>query len=249
MRVQRVMLFYWVGTALAAVALFGCAALNPPPGAPVERPSTGVGSDQNGWWRAQYRLNWPQNSDPDWYLDLYIASQIVAPVLDRYRSEIVLWRFHRRAVRDQAGHQFSFIFYSTAVTAGRIYADLQSNPNVQQLKSEGKLLDASYADPARNTQPRIEDGSDSSWSPSIQKSWPYFIMGVSQTWLQLISEIADQASAKSPGASRDPEFYRQVQTAITDLWQTEGRHAFLHHLNALFGYEPVIVYEKRYLQF
>jgi hypothetical protein len=249
MSVRRVTFFQWMGTGLAALAIFGCAALNPPPRADGGRPPTAVRSDQNGWWRVQYLLNWPQDSDPDWYLDLYIASQIVAPVLNRYRSEVVLWRFHRRAVRDAAGHQFSFLFYSTADTAGRIYADLKSNPNVQQLKSSGKLFEADYDDLARNTKSRIEDASDSSWSPSIQKSWPYFIMGASQMWLQLILQIADQASAESPSAVRDPEFYRQVQAAITNLWQTEGRHAFLHHLNALFGYEPVIVYEKRYLQF
>ena len=73
-------------------------------------------------------------------------------------------------------------------------------------------------------------------------------MGVSRMWLQLISELADQSPGVS-GVSGNPDSYRQVQAGITDLWQTEGRHAFLHHLNALFGYEPLIIYEKRYLQF
>ncbi len=35
------------------------------------------------------------------------------------------------------------------------------------------------------------------------------------------------------------DFYRQVNDAVTDTWHREGHHAFLHHLNALFGYEPI----------
>ena len=237
---QRVMSFQWIGIVLAALAICGCAALRPPPRDDVKTPPISVRSDQNGWWRVRYRINWPQDSDPQLFVDLYIAHQIIAPVLARHRMDIVIWRFHRRAARDDAGHRFSLLFYATADTAAKIYGDLQSDSNTQRLKSSGQLLEDEYDDLARNTKPRIEDTSDSSWSPSIQKSWPYFIMGVSRMWLQLISEIADQASTQSPVASRDPEFYRQIQAAITNLWQTEGRHAFLHHLNALFGYEPVI---------
>lgn len=36
---------------------------------------------------------------------------------------------------------------------------------------------------------------------------------------------------------------------LTALWQNEGRHAFLHHLNALFGYEPILIIEKRPMRF
>ncbi len=240
----------WLGPTLSAtLVLFGCAALGPQPRADVEAPSILAASDQNGWWQARYRINWPPDSDPYWYVDLYIAHQIVAPVLTRYRSEIVLWRFHRRAVRDDSGHQFSFLFYTTAQTAGKIYTDLRSDRRVQLLKSGGKLLQDDYDDIVRRSKPQIEDTSDPGWTAPVRKSWPYFIMGVSRMWLQLISEIADQTPAVPPPASRETEFYQQVQVSMTNLWQTEARHAFLHHLNALFAYEPIIVYEKRYLQF
>ena len=44
-------------------------------------------------------------------------------------------------------------------------------------------------------------------------------------------------------------FYNQINESIIELWQEEGRHALLHHLNAIFGYEPLAVYEKRFLKF
>ena len=43
--------------------------------------------------------------------------------------------------------------------------------------------------------------------------------------------------------------YQEVNATLSQMWREEGRHAYLHHLNALFGYEPLIYYEKRMLTF
>ena len=70
-------------------------------------------------------------------------------------------------------------------------------------------------------------------------------------WLNLIAEtVADMPAADAPLSFDEyEEFYKEVNAAITSLWENNGRHAFLHHLNALFGYEPVTFYEKRMLKF
>jgi len=34
-------------------------------------------------------------------------------------------------------------------------------------------------------------------------------------------------------------FYREISQEVEATWRNEGGHAFLHHLNALFGYGPV----------
>jgi hypothetical protein len=76
-------------------------------------------------------------------------------------------------------------------------------------------------------------------------------MGVSQMWLNLIAQVADDdMKSDSPSSIKEIEaFYKQVEETMTDLWQNQGRHAFMHHLNALFGYKPLIYWEKRYLTF
>jgi hypothetical protein len=76
-------------------------------------------------------------------------------------------------------------------------------------------------------------------------------MGVSQMWLHLISEIAEHnASRQAPSSLIEyQDFYRQVNESVQASWQEEGRHAFLHHLNAIFGYEPVIGREKQLMKF
>ena len=119
------------------------------------------------------------------------------------------------------------------------------------LKSTGLIDEVVYDDPTKLTRPDIEDTSDKNWPVSIQKAWPYYIMGVSQMWLNLITQVADDNLKSEPHSSvKEIEtFYSQVNETVTDLWQKQGRHAFMHHLNALFGYEPLIYYEKRYLTF
>jgi len=205
----------------------------------------------NGWWSARFRLSWPPNTDPIWYMDLYLAHQVILPVLQAHQNDIHLWRFHRRAARDGAGRQFSFIFYASPRTARNIFQTLPSDPMVGNMKFAGVIDDIVCDDPAKLTRPNIEDTSDKNWPVSIQKTWPYYIMGVSQMWLNLIAQVADDKMKNdSPSSIKEIEtFYKQVNETMTDLWQKQGRHAFMHHLNALFGYEPLIYFEKRYLTF
>jgi hypothetical protein len=208
-------------------------------------------ASSDGWWYARFRMQWPQEEEPSWHADLLIAHKIVAPVLLQYKDRIRLWRFHRRAVRDDAGHRFSFIFYASAETAYQVFDLLRSNALLTEMAYVGRIIEAVYDNPGRIANPRIKDTSDPSWPSSVQKSWPYFIMGASQRWLNLIAEtVADMPTADTAlSLDEYEEFYKEVNATITSLWANDGRHAFLHHLNALFGYKPVIFYEKRMLKF
>ena len=244
-------LFYGLIFSLATVILISSCALQSPKVAEsdVIQPERAIAN--HGWWYARFRTNWPEKTEPPWYLDVLLAHKIVSPVLSQYRDTIGLWRFHRRAARDAGGHQFSFIFYSTPDTAQNVYDSIRSDPFLKRLKQAGIIVRFSADNTGKVVRPNIEDTSDKSWSVPIQKSWPYYIMGASQMWLQLISEIVDKkASGKAPASLMEfQDFYRQVNETIESSWQEEGRHAFLHHLNAIFGYEPVIVYEKRLMKF
>lgn len=210
-----------------------------------------LSSEEYGWWYARFRMNWPQDTEARWYMDLFVAHQIILPVLNKFENDIYLWRFHRRAARDKAGHQFSFIFYASPSTAYNIYQNLSNDTLLTEIKFAGLIIEDIYDDPSFVSKPNIEDTSDKNWSSPIQEAWPYYIMGVSQMWLNLIRDIADDhANGSMPATIAEiEEFYQAVNTSLTELWEKEGRHAFLHHLNALFGYEPLVVYEKRLLKF
>lgn len=217
----------------------------------TDRPKPARDTSKNGWWYARFHMDWPENTEPNYYLDAMLAHKIVSPLLNQYRKNIELWRIHRRSARDKAGHQFSFIFYATPTTAREIFLSIEADPFFNRLKQAKIIARTAFDDPAGMIRSNIEDTSDPSWSSHIQKSWPYFIMGVSQTWLNLIAEVVDKYSTGNKTATLEEiqAFYQQVDEAITAMWQEEGRHAFLHHLNAIFGYKPVIVYEKRLMTF
>ena len=204
-----------------------------------------------GWWYARFRLRWPEEEPVNWHWDLLIAHKIIAPTLDQFKGDIRLWRFHRRAARDPAGHQFSFIFYASAQTAYQIFDALRANELLAEMKLTGVLIADFYDQPDKIGKPGIGDTSDPNWPPAIQKSWPYYIMGASQMWLNLINETVADMPPRSAALSLDEneQLYKKVDEIITSLWETNGQHAFLHHLNALFGYKPIIFYEKRMLTF
>lgn len=233
------------------VVMIGCSSLGPFQTREIRPLQPEFLPSGNGWWYARFRMNWPPNADPVWYMDLYLAHQVILPLLQEHQKDIHLWRFHRRAGRDGAGRQFSFIFYASPRTARNIFQTLQSDPTVGNMKFAGVIDNIVYDDPAKLTRPNIEDTSDKNWPVSIQKAWPYYIMGVSQMWLNLVAQVADdKMKSGSPSSIKEIEtFYKQVNKTMTDLWQKQGRHAFMHHLNALFGYKPLIYWEKRYMTF
>jgi hypothetical protein len=167
-----------------------------------------------------------------------IAHRIIAPALNA--QDLVAWRFHRRAGRDEAGHQFRFLFYSCRSTAQAIFHMIQTNSLLQEMKEVGLILDASFDDPP---QPRFEGAGDETWPPVIQQAWPYYIHGVSRMWLQLIQEIAGERTHTS--LDETLRWYRNANDQITALWRERGQHSFLHHLSAIFGYEPINVHVRQ----
>jgi hypothetical protein len=236
---------------LVLLAVVGCASVGPsvPPGPTAVK--DGAGSSRNGWWYARFAVNWPPDKEPSWYVDSLLAHRVVSPVLDQFGNEIVLWRFHRRAGRDQAGHQFSFIFYATQDTARGVFATIEADGTLKAMRNGGMIIRVSCDDLGTITRPNLEDTSDRAWSLPIQKSWPFYIMGVSEMWLNLIREVATRTSSGKPPANlaETLAFYEEVNAAIDKMWQEEGQHAFLHHLNAIFGYEPLVVRHQFLLGF
>jgi hypothetical protein len=206
---------------------------------------------KKGWWYARFRMKWPENSDPSWHIDLLIAHRIAAPVLRRFNKEITLWRFHRRAVRDAEGHQFSLTFFSSPETAGQIFDALRGATLLKRMKKAGLIVQDLYENTGKITAPNIEDTSDRNWAAPLRKSWPFFIMGVCSMWLSLIDEIGKSIpnERKSTSLKRMLGSYREVDEAITALWREEGSHSLLHHLNALFGYQPILVREVQMKRF
>lgn len=192
-------------------------------------------AEHSAWWTVGFELPWQRQKEPDWYLDTLIAGEILAPILTRSAPKIRYWRFHRRAANDAAGHTFGFIFYSQTQVAKQIFADIKATALLQQLKQQGLIIKVVADDLSKNSKTHIEDTSDHAWPLPIRKTWPIFIQGVSQMWLDLIKELGSDGRIETSMTSK----YQRIQAEITTLWQKHGQHAWLHHLNALYGYSPL----------
>ncbi|AFL72214.1 hypothetical protein [Thiocystis violascens] len=229
--------------------LAGCAtttspaleARKPAPGTEVAPPPEG---GQIYWWYSRFRLAWPDGEPAPWHPDLLLADLVIRPILETERDRIPLWRFHRRAARDAAGRQFSFIYRATPAMARRIQARIDADPQVACLLRKGTLLQVSHDDPAQPQRPGIGDTSDPAWPPEMQRAWPHFILGASQLWLELIRELGQ--SGKLPRGT--DAHYAALNEQLETLWRDQGGHALLHHLSAVFGYRELLVTSRGLLK-
>lgn len=192
------------------------------------------------WWQLRFKLAWPEDESPDFSRHLLIAEQILLPVIAEHEQQLPLWRFHRRAGRDGAGHQFSFIFMSDEATAMQIDKEVNENPLTGWLLDRAMIEKTRFNSRSPDELGKLEQTSDASWPLEIQRSWPYFIMGVSQTWLMMVQELSQQNALE--GEIDYPtllEHYKKVDAKLNIQWRDYGQHAYLHHLNAVYGYQPI----------
>ncbi len=205
------------------------------------------GTNDQYWYRFGFNIAWPEDTEINWTMDLLIAHAIVAPVLQKHSDDISYWRFHRRAARDQTGHSFTFMAYCSQGVSALMLDDFAQSTLLKKIVEEGFVTKLLVDNPTDNGLINIEDTSDRNWSESMQRNWPSFIMGVSALWLGLI----DDAVTDSAGSGDDVQLmlkrYESANEKITEIWTSEGQHALLHHLNALFGYKPL--YIRKFISF
>ncbi len=227
-----------VGLSVVVLATAGCS------GSSASRDALAVDGQGAGWWTAAFHPVWQPQEAPHWHIDALLADQLLAPLLEEFQADIRLWRFHRRAAPDAAGHRFSFMFYASPRTARVLRERLQKSSLLGSLLETGTLTRWTLRTARSSARPEVGDTSDRHWSASMQAEWPHFIMGVSRTWLGLIqAEVAGRANPSDYSVAELLILYGEADLAVRGIWQQEGGHALLHHLNAVFGYEPVAIGE------
>ncbi|WP_094708994.1 hypothetical protein [Hahella sp. CCB-MM4] len=253
---------------LLSISIMSGCAINSPREAPANLMGrTNIeNSDQlpaRQWYQACFRMPLNENGEPDFTIDYILADKVVAPTLQRHVARISLWRFHRRSARDVTGHQFSFLYYTDEDTHSEMAGELQNNPFLRKLMEKEQVIRFIPQCRGGKNRQQISSTSDPHWDPMLQKSWPYFIMGVSASWLSLIhqADIAIEGGENNIEAGDSDSRttiinneksdlyarYEQIEAKVTEIWQEEGQHAYLHHLNALFGYEPLKI--QKWLSF
>ncbi len=202
------------------------------------------------WWRVRFKLAWPDGTQPEFSRHLLIAEQLYMPAIATHEEKLLLWRFHRRAGRDDAGNQFSLIYFTDEETAAALHEQVSGHPLTEWLLDRGMIEQVRFNLQTEEEMGRLEQSSDPNWPMEIQRSWPYFIMGASQSWLVLIRELSGQLPLEDT-VTYDGllDHYREVDVKLTAQWREYGQHAYLHHLSAVFGYEPIRIRESELKRF
>lgn len=230
----------WVWIALCAA---GCARqpLQPDSGLMPPGYATVTAHTGHAWYRACFWMPFDEADAPRWAMDLLLADRVAGPAIARHADAIPLWRFHRRAARDVTGHRFSLLFYADAATAEQLFVELEADPLLPTLVTAGYLLGMKRQCAADPFGSGPEASSDHDWDVRLQRTWPYFIMGVSAHWLALIGEVGAEVPLASTAPDALLERYARIGDEIDAIWRAQGQHAYLHHLSALFGYQPLSV--------
>jgi hypothetical protein len=239
-----------ISVALVLGVLQGCSQFAPSSGA-ASWGQVPVGQEEAGrhWYAACFRMPWNGDGRPEWAVDALIARELVLPLLEQHGENIALWRFHRRAGMDSAGHQLTFLMYTHKPVADAVRSQIEENALVASLQRAGYLKGVVSTCRGREPSPAVAAHSDPGWHPQIQKTWPYYIMGVSASWLALVdgvsAEIGDTSEPKS--VTELLEHYQAVHKEVTEIWRGQGQHAYIHHLSAVFAYEPLFI--QRFIGF
>ena len=227
-------------TILSVYLLQACAQL-PPKSAQVSElgrvPTNLKATEEQRWHQICFRMPMNEEGEPNFSTDLFLAHQVVQPELEQHASEIALWRFHRRAANDQTGHQFGFFYFTYDSVAKQITQAIQESDRLEALRGLGREVGIVVDCWSKAGMESIEGLSDKNWNNATQKAWPYFAMGMSASWLSLI----DQLSGEQEHSDNLIAHYEVVESAVIEIWQLQGQHAYIHHLNAIFGYEPVFI--------
>jgi len=210
-----------------------------PPSPTAPQPGLASTDHPPAWRICYFRTTWPEGEAPNWAVDLIVAHRILGPVVAEYGKQLQSWRFHRRAARDEAGHHLRFLFYSDSDLAARIINRIQQDTTRAQLLDKHILQSVNCLDPNDMSMASIGATSDPAWPETIQNQWPAYIMGISQMWLGLIDDAIKQVGLPATDPDALLEQYKKADEIVTTLWHVEGEHAFLHHLNGIFGYQPI----------
>jgi hypothetical protein len=131
----------------------GCAetqSLRRPPLPAMQVPA----SEGYGWRFVRFRMDRPAEQTR-WERDLLIAHRVVGPLIRANDGDIDMWRFHRRSAADQAGHQFSFLFYTSAAVADRVHQAAMEDPLVARMLSAGVIRKVFTDAVDQNDQPHM----------------------------------------------------------------------------------------------
>lgn len=191
------------------------------------------------WNRLSFKIKWDRSSPARFFIDLILLDLLIKPAIDKFRSEIFSWTFHRSAApNDPDGHMLKFNVYTDVEIAQKILDFIKLHENYNLVKNYFEENELKIMDIGSNIE-AIAGGVGA--SKEILKSWHYFMMGACDMYINLIEETKNKlAKTIDKNDQKQLEsYYQDIQNDIASQWHEGGQHAFFHFLSEIFGYPPI----------
>jgi len=195
------------------------------------------------WYGFSLRMIWPKNQEPKTWIDIFITDTIIRDVISEKQSVIELWRIHRRWARDMKGHELTLDCFTEEKNANSIKKLIRESRPLKFLQENNLLAEElETATGGERIRDIADDRSTRNWPEELKDSWPYYISGCSEMFLCLIDSLKGGAKTDIDGkdVSEIESYYTEINNRLMNIWQGHGSHAFFHHINAIFGYQPLI---------
>ena len=89
----------------------------------------------SNWYHSMFRIERPDPADPRWWIDLFIFDNVVRDCIALNALKLITWRIHRRNGGGEAGHQFSFLYYTSRDVFKEIASSIEEHRVVEILQS------------------------------------------------------------------------------------------------------------------
>ncbi len=195
------------------------------------------------WHCINLKLKCKDVSNPEFFVALAILDLLFAPAVKKFRKDFECWRFHWSSTQND-GHRLKFFFKTSSKKAGEITKFINDLGFCAFAKSEYIETEEIKSEifGQCESSSKIETISDENWPGEIQKSWPHYIMGVSDMAIALVEEAKKkQEELNQSDKVKLEEYYKKVEVDVALMWKKYGNHAFFHHLALMLGNKEIAV--------
>ena len=198
------------------------------------------------WYSFNFNISWDAQERPKTWVDIFIIDTIVREVILQKKSEILLWRIHRRWARDVHGHELTFDCFTNEEAASEVEKTIRDSHAFEVLHERGGLVNGLKVIPGETDTRGLTYKEN--WPESLKKAWPYYINGCCEMFLHLIDALRGGNNVPAD-ISEAEQYYTRVNNELVQIWQHYGSDSFFHHVSGIFGYEPLYAQPRTLLVF
>ena len=195
------------------------------------------------WHKVVFHISWEHDNAPMTYIDTLIGAEIIAPILEKYQSQIDIFFLERKCERKNFGHIFTFYFFSKRKNAKKIFEEVFDDLIIKKLERKKIITKIRYRGTGKTQTNAL---SNPAWDRYARQSWPYQMQGISGGWITSILEINKDFDKYNEGKRNLLVCYQEIENQLKKSWYLHQRDAIFNSAEQLFDSTPGRHYHHNY---